>query len=89
MKIKPEHRTIIKDAIAKVLVTYPDAADYYERGEFARSDKVKDLQVRFCFDLFYATGLTSWLCDHVYTYANDDNVYSVLKTCCPKVERKY
>lgn len=88
-KITLEHQTIIKNAIDNVLAKYPNIAQEYELGNFARSDKVKDLQVRFNFDLLYATGLNSWICDEVYSYANDVHLQSFLKSICPTVTRNY
>ena len=88
-KIIPEHQVIIKDAINDVLAKYPDIAKEYENGNFARSDRVKDLQTRFNFDLLFGTGLNKWLCDSVYKYANNDHMHSFLKSICPIVERKY
>ena len=88
-KITPEHQEKIKTEISMILAKYPDIQNTYEQGKFARADKVKDLQRRFCFDLLFATGLNSWICDNIYSYANDAHLYSFLKSICPKVERKY
>lgn len=88
-KITAEHQNTIKTAIDNVLVKYPNIAQEYEQGKFARSDKVKDLQQRFCFDLLYGTGLNSWICGNVYSYANDAHLYSFLKSICPTVTRDY
>lgn len=89
MKIKPEHFEYMKAKIDKVLAKYPDLPAQYERGDFPRSDKVKDLQKRFCFDVFHGAGLTSWACENIYPYANDNHVYTALKAILPKVENKY
>lgn len=88
-KIIAEHQSIIKNAIDSVLAKYPNIVEEYNQGRFARSDKVKDLQVRFNFDLLYATGLNSWICDNVYSYANDVHLQSFLKSICPTVTRNY
>jgi len=54
--------------------------------------KVKDIQKRVCFDIFRAygnflkyNGINSYdqFYDNVYKYANDDNIYSFLKTIVP------
>jgi hypothetical protein len=89
VKLLPEHRTHIKSNIDEVLAKYPSIAAEYEAGRFNKADKVKDLQKRFCFDLLYGTGLSSWLCHNVYSYANDTHIYSFLKTICPKVTKQY
>ena len=89
MKIKPEHLAVLKEGIDKVLKKYPNITKDYEQGEFARADKVKDLQKRFCFDLMFGAGLNSFVCDTLYTYMNSDHLYTALKVICPKVVMKY
>lgn len=89
MKIKPEHQQHIKQHIEQVLVKYPNIASEYEQGRFAKSEQVKDLQKRFCFDLLFGAGLKTWICENIYAYADDSHIYSFLKSICPKVERKY
>lgn len=89
LKIKQEHLEYLKTEINKVLIKYPKLVDEYEHGDFPRADKVKDLQKRFSFDLLYGAGLTKWVCDNIYPYANDDHIYSALKTFCPKVVKHY
>ena len=89
MKIKPEHLAIIRMQINAVLNKYPGIAAEYEAGEFSDADKVKDLQKRFCFDLWYGAGMVKWTCDVIYPYANDDHLYTALKAVCPTIERKY
>lgn len=88
-KITLEHQAVIKAAIDNVLAKYPNIVQEYEQGNFARSDRVKDLQTRFNFDLIYGTGLSSWLCDNIYSYANDNHMASFLKSICPTVTRNY
>lgn len=93
MKFTNEHLAILKAGVDKVLANNPNAAQAYEEGLFPRSEKVKDLQRRFCFDVFYASGVkigdgmgTSG--DIIGNY-NDSHIYTALKTVCPTVERKY
>ena len=93
MKFTSEHLAILRAGVDKVLANNPHVAQAYEEGRFARSEKVKDLQRRFCFDVFYASGVkigdgigTSG--DIIGDYTND-HLYTALKAVCPKVERKY
>ena len=88
-KLTKEHQAKIKCEVDKVLTKYPDIAECYSKGEFSRSDQVQDLQKRLCHDILFATGLTTWICVNIYIYANDNHIYSFLKTICPKVDRKY
>ncbi|WGH49729.1 hypothetical protein [Alishewanella phage vB_AspM_Slickus01] len=92
MKITEQHFATLKAAIDAVLVKYNvngQLVAEYENGQFARSEKVIDLQKRFCFDLLYGAGLASWVSDNLSGYLNDDHIYTALKRICPKIERKY
>lgn len=89
MKIKPNHLEHLKKEIAKVLDRYPSLVDEYETGKFARADKVKDLQRRFCFDLSFGAGLNEFICKELYPYMNDDHLYTALKAVCPKITKRY
>lgn len=91
MKIKPEHLQYMKAEIDATLATHgaDTLVTAYSNGMFANADTCKDLQKRFCFDLLYGAGLVRWVCANVYTYANDDHLFTALKAICPKVERLY
>ena len=89
MKIKPEHLNHMRTAIDKTLAANPDIVSRYENGLFPRAGKVRDLQSRFCFDLFNMAGLTPYACKTLYDYANDTHILTALKTIAPKLERNY
>lgn len=89
MKIQPQHFDILKTEINLVLKRYPGIVEEYETGNFPRADKTKDLQKRFCFDLFYGAGLCSFACNTLYDYLNDDHIYTALKAICPTVIKRY
>ena len=92
MKIKKEHFDHLQTSINQVLDQYNDQGQLvaeYEQGLFPRSEKTKDLQRRFCFDLLYGAGLTKFVCDELYSYLNDDHIYTALKTIVPSVSRNY
>ena len=61
----------------------------YERGDFPRAARVKDLQTRFCFDMLSAAGLTPWVCGTLYGYADDTHILTALESILPAVTRKY
>lgn len=64
----------------------------YENGNFARANTVKDLQMRFCFDIFYQSNLKTWFRDNITDKGidvNDDHLYTALKRICPTVTRRY
>lgn len=91
MKIKPEHFAHIKAAIDATIAIRGESTiiTTYETGKFFRADRVKNLQERFCWDMFYEAGLTKYACDNVYSYAHDDHIYTALRKICPTVTRRY
>lgn len=89
MKIKKEHFDYLKSEIETTLKQYPEIASEYEKGNFPRSERVKDLQKRFCFDLSYGAGLNQFICKELYPYMNDDHLYTALKRICPAVKKRY
>lgn len=64
---------------------------FYEQGRFPRAEKVKDLQTRFCFDLYHEISNTEFteFKKELYTYLNDDHIETALRKICPKVTKKY
>lgn len=94
MKISVQLFNKIKEAIRESdsYQRIEDHARAYEIGDFPRSDKVQDLQCRFCFDMWYAVPAhkRNPIMDKVYEAGcNDNHLYTVLKRILPKVERKF
>ena len=89
MKMKAEHFETLKQAVDKALTANPNAVQRYERGEFLRSDKVKDVQARFNGDLLRAAVTPTWICDELYPYLNHSHIQTAMKRLAPKVVRKY
>ena len=91
MKIKQDHLDYMSNEMNKQIGKYGwgKLIAEYESGQFPRSDKVKDLQKRFCFDMSFGAGLTQFVCKELYSYLDDSHVYTALKAICPKVTRKY
>ena len=82
-----EMRTRINDQAAR-LGGWDKLVETYESGNFARSELVKDLQRRFCFDMYYNTpGLNAVIC--MMPGIDDNHIYTALKAVCPKVVRRY
>jgi len=71
------------------LADYPNLANEYETGQLSRPDKTRDLQKRFCFDVFHGAGLTKYCCDNLYSYLDDTHIYTALKSICPKLQKRY
>lgn len=89
MRIKPEHFEHMKREIDRVIAANPSIVQDYARGNFPRSDRTRDLQKRFCWDLLYTAGLLSFVCKTLYTYMHDEHIYTALLRICPVVNRKY
>jgi len=96
MKMKEHDFNHIKDCIEKVIGFYgkDHLIKTYEIGNFSNSNKVKDLQMRFCFDIFHTTsrevaGFREYVNKISYAYLNDDHIYTALKIICPQVTKKY
>lgn len=88
MKMKQTHFDYIENVIKNKLSLHPNLIEKYETGNFPRADKVKDLQVRFNFDLAYSAGLNPLICE-LYSYLNDNQIQTALKAICPTVIKKY
>lgn len=89
MKMKSEHFEHIKAEIEDVLLRHNienKLVEEYRQGLYPRADKTKDVQRRFCFDLLYGAGLSSFVCANLYQYLNDDHIYTALKLICPKIK---
>ena len=68
MKMKQEYYQVIFDAFSAL------------NREHVQSHKAlglgKDKGRRFIFDLLYMANLTPFLCDALYSYLDDDNIYA-------------
>ena len=91
MKITKEHLDFMKQEIDSFLDKQGREAviEAYETGKFPRSERVKDLQTRFNFDLMYCAKLTPFICETIYKYAHDEHIATALKAICPKVTKRY
>lgn len=63
----------------------------YESGDFPRSDRVKDLQERFRWDVFWCLNNISkgMLSSSFFDGANSDHVDTLLRKCTPKISRNF
>ena len=74
MKIKPEHYQYMKTEIAKLDINAI-------RLSILNSDKQpKDFDKRMRWDCSYHAGLSRWISDNIYSYANDDHIDTALKS---------
>jgi len=91
MKITTENYAFLKTSIDTVLAKYPNVIEEYELGQFARADRVKNLQQRFCFDLLFGAGISQWVSTNLYGLndMNDDHIFTALKAICPTLTKRY
>lgn len=79
MKIKKEHYSHIKTEIEKVISIKGAEAVTAHKESLKTDSRVKNLDMRFRWDLFNAACLTRFTCDNVYSYANDDHIDTALR----------
>lgn len=93
MKIKKEHLDRIKqlcDTVIEKAGGIEKVKTMYETGSFPRSDRVKDLNMRFRFDVFYAAmQLDSGFTNELYEYLTDDHIHTAMKRTVPNLEKRY
>jgi len=86
MKMNKVHYKQLKAAITPSI---EDKVSLYERGKFPRSDKVKDLNKRFRWDLLVENFSPIWISDNLYSYLNDVHIDTALRKIVPSITRKY
>lgn len=75
MKIKPEHYNHLQNEFKKI-----DPARIAAHRESLQTDpRVKDLEKRLRWDCLWSVGLSRYLSDNIYSYANDDHIDTALK----------
>lgn len=79
MKISDEHYQVIRDEISKIANKDRTHIEEY-RSSLLANPKVEDAAKRFRWDLLYATGLSKWLRDVIYPYANDMHIDTALRS---------
>ena len=88
MKMTQEHFNQLKQCIDNVLIDHPTVASEYSKGNFPRSDKVKDINVRFRWDLYHFSGAHK-ACGNLYSYLNDDHIDTALRNIVPTIAKEY
>lgn len=79
MKIKPEHYAHMLTAMRAAQALRPEATRAsYEAGGLSAK--------RHRWDLSYAAGLATWICDNVYLYANNEHIDTAFKKIVSEME---
>jgi hypothetical protein len=84
MKIKPEDLVVLKEAISKVDTI--ENRQLYISGKFSRADRVKDINMRYRWDMLHlcklrigdGVGIEGDL--NLYSYMNDTHIDTALKS---------
>lgn len=80
MKIKPKHYAYLKAKLA------PFAGEIEKRrAAIIQEGRAKDVEKRLRWDLMYAAGLTGWLCDEIYKYADDTHFDTALRKAMSEI----
>lgn len=87
MRVPPVIVSELRDAIAPLDTDY--WRDKYRAGDYPRSEVTKDLDVRYRWDLFHATGLSAsgWTHKLYATGVNDEHLDTALRAVVPSLWR--
>lgn len=81
MKIQKEHYDFMKNAIASI-----SKQAKAERELVAQSKTSLDKEKLFRWNMSYQAGLTKYICENVYEYANDDHIDTALRNIIKELE---
>ena len=80
MKMTTEHYKFIKDQLSTISID--DLQKHFVALKQAQKDKsqrIKDIDMRFRWDCFYSRKLSPFACSHLYSYLNDAHIDTALK----------
>ena len=81
MKTKQVHYDYMLKEIAAIGIDRIKAhREYIYNDALSEGSKIKDPDKRFRWDLLFAAKLSTWLCDNVYTYADDNHIDTALRS---------
>jgi hypothetical protein len=94
MKWNKDKLELLKNNLETVIdnckFSLSEIVERYETGKFHNSQLTENLQMRFCFDLFYAIPQVNRELLNIYeNNGNDDHLFTALKNCLPTIERQY
>lgn len=81
MKIKAEHLAYMEKAISKI----PAHKVAAHRQFIVNEGKAQDIDKRLRWDLSYYAGLTAWISENIYPYANDEHLDTALRSIIDKL----
>ena len=75
MKIQPDHIAHMREAIAPLA---PKLMPHFTA--VTNNAAAKNPAMRTRWDALYAAGLGKWICDTLYSYANDEHIDTALRS---------
>ena len=81
MKITNEHYSHIVDAIRPLKPCFKVYKD-----SLKSDPRVKDIEMRFRWDMAWSAKLSQFFSDNVYSYANDDHIDTALRAAIAEIE---
>ncbi len=85
MKMTKEHFTALRDLIEENFLT-SEIVEKYETGKFPLSNRVKDLNMRFRWDLFWSVSEDWGVQAGIYF---DSHIDTALRKIVPTITRRY
>jgi len=79
MKIKPEHYSHMKTEIDRVCFVYAEEIPKHI-AQVKQLGRYHDLKKRIRWDMFNTAQLTSFACDTLYDYLNDEHIDTALRS---------
>jgi hypothetical protein len=81
MKITKEHFAYMKAAIEPLADGIPSL-----RQAIIIEGRAKDVEMRLRWDMVYKARLNPWICDNLYSYMNNDDIDTALRTIMREIE---
>lgn len=86
LKMTKAHQEHIKEAIelaVELIGGWQQIIERYETGIFHNAQRTDNIQLRFVWDVFHVSIDYAWLCDNLYSYLDDGNIYNAVKKMVP------
>lgn len=82
MKIKPEHYHHVKTTIDNIISVNPVTRNYVKVAVWSTTAETDLSRL-----LFAIKGMSTWICDNIYPYANDTHIKTMLKAMAAEYRR--
>ena len=86
MKINQQQFNVLKNALDQTLKLNPGVRDLYKNRQIPRAEAVKDINVRFRWDILHASNLHDFVRQLYSTGVNDNHLDTALRNIIPNIE---